>query len=152
MKMDPADIKRFRKLHFYVSVNLPEVRKVHVIIKTMKDLSGTIDEQTIKDALLWNQGPEIKIVKNLGAFGKFRFHKSTNEIRIDEDLVKEFQAGKGLRKTPNGQMVYLVGVTLLHELTHWADSRDGTDDAVPGDPTNEEGEEFERRLYGGVID
>ena len=68
-----------------------------------------------------------------------------------EPRVKEFEAGKGLRKTAHGHMVFLVGVTLLHELTHWADDQDGVDDPVPGDPTNEEGEEFERRVYGGIV-
>ena len=65
--------------------------------------------------------------------------------------MKEFEAGKGLRATTSGKQVYLVGVTLLHELTHWADAQDGHDDAVPGDPGNEEGEAFERAVYGGVI-
>ena len=41
--------------------------------------------------------------------------------------------------------VYLVGVTILHELTHWGDDQDGVD--RPG----EEGEEFEIKVYGKVI-
>jgi len=51
----------------------------------------------------------------------------------------------------NGKKVYLVGVTILHELTHWADAQDGVDDAVPGDPSNEEGEAYEKGVYGEVL-
>ncbi len=45
----------------------------------------------------------------------------------------------------------VAGVTLLHELTHWADAQDGVDNPVPGDPTNEEGMAFERDIYGKVM-
>lgn len=157
MKMDPADIKRFPKFHYYVSINMPEVAKVGTIINAIQSFSGTTSKQTIKDALIWNCGPRIKIVKNLTgsdgqpAFGEFTMGAGSQEIRIDEDLVREFERGKGLRKTPKGGLVYLVGVTLLHELTHWADDQDGVDDAIPGDPTNEEGEQFEIKVYGGII-
>lgn len=149
MRMDPADIKRFPKMRYYVSINIPQVAKVGVIINTIQDISGTIEKQTIKDALLWNKDPVIKIVKGLGALGAFSPNTSSNEIRVDEDLVKQFESGKGLRKTPKGQLVYLLGVTLLHELTHWADDQDGVD--FEGGSDGEEGNEFERRIYGGVI-
>lgn len=59
-------------------------------------------------------------------------------------MVDEFEAGKGKRVARAGD-VYLVGVTLLHELVHWGDDQDGID--RPG----AEGEEFERLIYGSVI-
>jgi hypothetical protein len=158
MQMDPADIKCFPKFHYYVSINIPEVAKVGTIINAIAGLSGTTSKQTIKQALIWNCGPRIKIVKDLRgddgkkAFGEFTMGANSQEIRIDKDLVREFERGKGLRKTPNGQLVYLVGVTLLHELTHWADDQDGVDDPIPGDPTNEEGEQFEIQVYGGIVE
>lgn len=158
MKMDPADIKRFPKFHYYVSINMPEVGKVTSIINAIKGLSGTIDAKTIQDALLWNQGPQIKIVKGLKSkktgkpsHGQFSMGSKSQEIRINEDTVKEFEKGKGLRKTVTGKLVYLVGVTLLHELTHWADDQDGVDDPIPGDASNEEGVQFEKKVYGGVV-
>ena len=48
----------------------------------------------------------------------------SNILRIDEKLVKDFEAGKGLVTMKNGKKVYLVGVTIPHELTHWADAQD----------------------------
>ena len=59
-------------------------------------------------------------------------------------IAFEFEAGRGRRVVRAGH-AYLVGVTLLHEMTHWADDQDGVD--RPG----EEGEEFERAMYGSVI-
>jgi len=74
-----------------------------------------------------------------------------NEIQIDEKLVRIFESGKDLRPMKNGAKVSVAGVTLLHELTHWADAKDGVDDLVPGDPTNEEGNAFELEVYGKII-
>lgn len=145
------DVKKFPALRYYLSINMPEVAKVNSILNAISTLSGTIDMAKLKEALYWGKGPVVKVVKNLGAFGAFTPNSSSNEIRIDEDLVKEFERGgnKGLRKTPKGQLVYLVGVTLLHELTHWADDQDGDD--FTGGVEGEEGDEFERVVYGGVI-
>ncbi len=151
MQIQAGDIKKFPKFAAYVSVKLPEVAKVDVIISTIQKLSGTIDKKTIKEALFWGKGPAIKIVPGLtcagvSSVGCFSFGTHSHEIRIKEERVKEFEAGKGLRKTAKGQMVYLVGVGLLHELTHWADDQDGTDD-----PPVEEGDEFEKAIYGAVV-
>ena len=151
MQMRAADIKKFRKFAAYVSVKMPEVAKVDVIISEIQKQAGTIDKKTIKEALLWGKGPMIKIVPGLkcggdSALGCFKPDSHSNEIEIGEETVREFESGKGLRKTPKGQHVFLVGVTLLHELTHWADDQDGVD--TPG----EEGEAFEKAIYGGVID
>ncbi len=144
MKMNPTDIKDFPKLHQYVSVALPKVQFVAPIINAIQKHAGTIDKQTIKDALLWGRGPSIKVVV-MSPLGEFTPNTSSNELRIQKQMVKDFEAGKGLRKTATGKLVYLVGVTLLHELTHWADDQDGID--TPG----EEGELYEKDIYGKVI-
>jgi len=149
--MQKDGIKKFRKFAAYVSVKMPEVAKVDVIISEIQKQAGTIDKKTIKEAMFWGKGPMIKIVPGLkcggtDALGCFDFGFHSDEIRIGEETVKEFEKGKGLRKTPKGQQVFLVGVTLLHELTHWADDQDSVDD-----PPEEEGEAFEKAIYGGVI-
>jgi len=68
-----------------------------------------------------------------------------------KSLVQAFEAGSDLRPTRKGVLVSVTGVTLLHELTHWADAKDGVDDPVPGDPSNEEGNAFELEVYGRII-
>lgn len=146
MQMSAGDIKKFPKFAAYVSTKMPEVRSIGVIISTIQRLAGTIDRATITNALVWGRGPMIKVVKDLGADGEFTPDIGSNEIRIDEKRVLDFEKGKGLVRTGHGKLVYLVGVILLHELTHWADDQDGVD--TPG----EEGWQFEDAVYGGIIE
>ncbi len=145
MQMTKEDIKAYPKFAKYVSVNIPDVANVVKIITNIQKYAGTISLAKIKEALVWGKGPMINVTVLVGAYGEFTPDSNSNEIRISDKVVKEFEEGKGLRKTPKGVFVYLAGVTLLHELTHWADDQDGVD--TPG----EEGEAFEQAIYGGVI-
>jgi Metallopeptidase toxin 3 len=144
MQMSREDIRNFPKLHQYVSCKIPEVRDVQIIINTIQKRAGTITKATIKEALVWGKGPMLKVV-DMAPLGEFTPDTSSNEIRLQKAMVRDFEAGKGLRKTAFGKLVFLVGVTILHELTHWADDQDGVD--TPG----EEGELFEKDVYGKVI-
>lgn len=144
MQMSAGDITTYPKLKQYVSVAIPKVVDVKPIMEAIHKYAGIIDEQKLKDALEWGKGPMIKIVV-MNDYGQFTPNSQSNEIRIQEAMVKEFEAGKGLRQTKKGKLVYLVGVTLLHELTHWADDQDGID------TEGEEGEHFENAVYGKVI-
>ena len=144
MQMSASDMKDFPKLKQYVSCALPKVQFVAPIINAIQKHAGTIDKQTIKDALIWGKGPMIKVLV-MSPLGAFTPNTSSNEIRIQKKMVQDFEAGKGLRKTATGKLVYLVGVTLLHELTHWADDQDGVD------TVGEEGELYEKDVYGKVI-
>jgi hypothetical protein len=143
MKMSTYDIKKYPKLAYYVRVNIPEVLKVPVIVNAFNKIGG-INRPTLRGALKWGAGPTIKITIPSGAFGEFTPDCHSMEIRIERKIVEDFEAGKGKRVARAGS-VYLVGVTLLHELIHWADDQDGID--RPG----EEGGEFERAMYGKVI-
>ncbi len=67
-----------------------------------------------------------------------------NTLSIVERLFIDFEAGRGVAPVGHSR-VYVLGVTLLHELVHWGDDQDGVDRA------GEEGEEFERTVYGGVV-
>lgn len=144
MQMSAADMRDFPKLKQYVSVALPKVQMVAPIINAIQKNAGTIDKATIKEALIWGKGPMIKVVV-MNPLGEFSPNIHSNELRIQKKMVQDFEAGKGLRKTAAGKLVYLVGVTLLHELTHWADDQDGVDTA------GEEGELYEKDVYGKVI-
>ncbi len=143
MKMTIADQKAYPKMAYYVRVDLPQVAGVRSIVAALKKIGG-VSKQTITNALRWNHGPEIKVTALVGAFGEFTPDSKSNEIRVDRKVVQDFEAGKG-RRVAHAGGVYLLGVTLLHEATHWADDQDGVD--RPG----EEGEELEKLLYGNVI-
>jgi len=143
MKMTDSDLKKYPKLTFYVKNNLPDIVHAPVIVQAMNKI-GQINRARLIAALKWGAGPRIKIVPGLAACGKFFPAAGSNELQIDQRLVKDFENGKGTRRARAGN-VYVVGVTLLHELIHWGDNLDGID------RLNEEGEEFERLVYGSVI-
>jgi len=155
MKLDAATIKKYPKLNYYLRVNMPDVAEVKAIVSQIKKLSGKTSRATIKNALKWGTKPTIKLVPNLicdgdKAYGCYSW--GSNTLQIDEQLVKDFEAGKGVVKNAAGKRVYLLGATLLHELTHWSDAQaGGYDDPVPGDPLNEEGNAFEKGVYGKVL-
>lgn len=155
MRIDPDTAKKFPAFRYYLSVDMPRVANVKAIVSQIKKLAGKTPRATITDALKYGRGPLIVVVPNLicagtKAFGCYKW--GGDEIQVDEDLVKDFEAGRGVVKNTSGQRVFLLGVTLLHELTHWADAQDGVDDLIAGDPSNEEGNAYETAIYGKVLD
>jgi hypothetical protein len=143
MKMSNADILTYPKFAKYVRYELHKVAKVPAIARAFQTI-GQLNSVSLKNALKWGQGPDIKITALVGALGEFTADSHSNEIRIKTHLVQDFEAGLDLRLVPGGQ-AHLAGVTLLHELVHWGDDQDGVDRA------GEEGEEFETTVYGSVI-
>ncbi len=144
MKMLNADIVVYKKFASYVKNELPKVATNKIIAKALLEI-GQLDGPTLKRALEWGSGPDIKITGLVDAYGEFTPDEKSNEIRIDTKVVSDFEAGRGWRRTKSGKKVALAGVTLLHELAHWGDDQDGID------REGEEGEEFETRVYGMVI-
>ncbi len=144
MKMTAADQSAYPKMAYYVKNDLPQVANNTTIANAMKRIGG-MDLKTLKDALAFGRGPEIKIVAALGACGEFTPNDSSQELRVAKRLVQDFEAGKGKAKTSSGKQVYVLGATLLHELVHWGDDQNGKDRA------GEEGNEFENAVYGMVI-
>lgn len=144
MIMTRADQTSFPKFTRYVRYSLPAVVDVKSIVAAFAKY-GQIDRATLKRALTWGNEPHITIREFPGAIGLFNGSVDADEINIHTRIVRSFEDGHGLRRNKWGAGVYLVGVTLLHELTHWADNRDGID--FP----DEEGEQFEKDVYGMVI-
>src|SRR5262249_15133714 len=128
----------------HLSTVLPTYQNNQLVIDTMHKLAGGITKDAIKAALVWGQGPTVRVVDLPdGTYGMFNKGMKSNIIFISTKLVDEFLKGKGLRKTPKGELVEQVTMTLLHELTHWADDQDGKD-AHPG---TEEGWELEKTVW-----
>ena len=143
MRMTAADIKTYPNFAHYVKNDLPKIISVPAIVQAMNKV-GQINRAKLQIALAWGTGPAIKITPLVGAYGEFTPNIKSNEIRIQTKIVQDFEAGKGIRLARAGN-IYLVGATLMHELVHWGDDQDGVD--RPG----EEGNEFERLVYGSVI-
>lgn len=156
MKMSPADIAAHPKFHQYIKNEMPKMVHVNPIISAIKKFSGATSRFSIKQALTWGTEPSIEIVTSLhcdavSAYGCYPVWGG-NKIQIDRNLVRAFEAGRDKRLTTSGLLVSVAGATLLHELTHWADAKDGFDNPVPGDPLNEEGNAFELEVYGKILD
>lgn len=143
MKMTSSDITTYPKFANYVKNDLPNIISNTSIVRAMQ-VVGQLNRASLISALTWGSGPDIKISPLAGACGEYTPGSGSNEIRIDKNIVLDFEAGRG-RKVARAGNVYLVGATLLHELVHWGDDKDGID--RPG----EEGEEYERLVYGSVI-
>lgn len=144
MIMTSTDQVAFPKFTKYVRNSLPTVVDVKPIVAAFAKY-GQINRVTLKRALTWGNEPHITIREIDDAIGLFNASVDPDEINIHTRIVREFEDGHGLRKNKWGKGVFLVGVTLLHEMIHWADNIDGTD--FP----DEEGEQFERDVYGMVI-
>lgn len=142
MRMSLADQKAYPKLTAYVKHELPTVVHVPSIVRVMKRV-GQLNSTMLRKALSWGTNPDLSVQPLVDAFGKFT--PGTHELRIDKPMVEEFEAGRGRRVARAGG-VYLVGVTILHELVHWGDDQDRTHNP------SEAGETFETLIYGGVID
>lgn len=65
---------------------------------------------------------------------------------LNLDDVNRFINGKGMGHTPAGRDVPVLGVALLHALCHWGNHRKRLAEKF------EQGFEFERLTYGGIID
>ncbi|RVT84220.1 hypothetical protein DXV76_11055 [Rhodobacteraceae bacterium CCMM004] len=144
MRMSFVDQALFRKFRTYVKDDMPEVAKVGKIRRAFQRY-GQLDRASLERALRWGEQPTIDVTPLSGSYGEFVPTPGNNVIKIDTDLVRKFEAGTDLVKTRSGAKVHLAGVTILHEMIHWADNIDGTD--YPG----EEGEKFERMVYGKVL-
>ena len=125
MKMSAADQASFPKLKQYVRYKLPEVANIPIIRAAMLEIAQ-LNHSKLKAALAWGNEPTLKVTILSGAVGEFTPDIGSNEIRLDTRMVQECESGRGLRNAKAGR-VYLVGVTILHELTHWGDDQDGVD-------------------------
>ena len=133
--MQLKDTKTFPKFAKYVSTILPLMAHVKSIVSAIDSISELGDEKAIKDALSWGHGPvlEIRILidKQIGnkvCSPRAGYTPHTNIIVMRQRDVSAYEQGKDMRKTANGHMVHIVGVQLLHELTHWARDKAGKDE------------------------
>jgi hypothetical protein len=133
----------YPKFAAYVRNDLPSVAKVGAIKRAFEKY-GQLDGASLKRALEWGNDPLINVTDLTYAYGEFTPDSSSNEVRIDVDLVKDFEAGRDWVTNKQGLKLHLAGATILHEMVHWADDQDGVD--YPG----EEGELFEQAVYGKV--
>ena len=150
MQLSDDDQSTYPKLVEYVKFRMPEVLGVPLIVKNMKTF-GSLPLEEFRAAMAWGRGPKIiiKILTNacggLGeANGCFDSGNPT-QIELDSDTLDNFikdAYGKGCDLTKSGKKVFIVGTTLLHELCHWGNYKNGVNEAT------EAGIAFEVATYG----
>lgn len=101
---------------------------------------GQFSELKANEVLMWGKGPSIVVMNTGNAYGKFTPGSKT--VKLNETYAREFERLKG---KDSYIMMFIIGITLLHELVHYGDDQDGID--TPG----EEGEMFENYVYGEFI-
>jgi hypothetical protein len=151
--MHADQIKDYPQFSRFVSTDLPNVANVKSIVSAMAKWSGASTDK-IGEGLRWGSGPfamvKALVPKQQGGHVSTPtggYTLGTNEIVVSMRHVGLFQTGDDWRKAQGGQ-VHLVAVILLHELVHWARDKAGLTD----DPDVEVGFEFEKQIYGWVID
>ncbi|HEY5911075.1 MAG TPA: hypothetical protein VJA21_10775 [Verrucomicrobiae bacterium] len=153
MKMTAADIKKYPKFAHYVRHDVPDLIYVPSVMHNLKT-KGHLTDAESRHALRWGHEPLIVITDLSGgqcgvpsAYGCTRKAKH-NQIEIDEGTVKDFETspdGLGVGKNAKGKNVYIVGVTLLHELCHVGHYRHGKAEKA------EAGFAFENAAYGKSV-
>jgi Metallopeptidase toxin 3 len=153
MRMSPEQIRDYPQFAHYVATALPKAIEQKKVLEGLKNNSGA-SEDIIKEGLYWGKGPTVNVKmlvpqqrdgRVYTPTGGYTLH--TNIIDVATADVGRYQTGQDMRKTALGQ-VHLITVILLHELTHWARERSNTEES----PDKEDGFEFEKEVYGKIIE
>jgi len=153
MRMNAEQIRDYAKFAQHVRTALPAVVREKKIVEAIKNHSGA-DEAIIMKGLTWGSGPIINVKALVPQqrdghvytpTGGYTLHSDTIDVSMAD--VGRYQTGQDIRSTGRGQ-VHLITIILLHELTHWAREKSGTNET----PGKEDGFEFEEEVYGRIIE
>ncbi len=153
MKLSDEDQKNHPQLTQYVRYSMPQVINVGVIVKAVHE-HGLLSVDEFKKALTWGEPPLIKIadssVVKCGTVNSwYGCNRNDQEIEVDLETVTTFEKGgigANVDKNAAGKNVYLLGVTLLHELCHWGHKLKKT-----AETAGHAGDLYEKAAYGRVL-
>ena len=140
MLMTTATQKQYPHLTSFVFGELSKVpfKKPKVFTAFLK-WSELTTGQAIT-ALTKCSNPVLEIMVMPGSNGKFRGSTKPNTIYLAKAVADRFEVDHA---KPEAKL--LVESTILHEMVHWGDWKDGEDQEP------EEGKEFEKEAYGKDI-
>jgi hypothetical protein len=152
--MSGADIKAHKQFARFVSLRIPLLATSR-LVRSIQKAAGNYPAAKIKRALQWNTPPGINIkafAVTQTAGGQTRVHggytEKSNILDISAYDVALYEDGQQDRRTtPKGTQVHLIEVVLLHEFVHWVKEQVGG----AGSIGVEEGYEFEKDFYGGIL-
>jgi RHS repeat-associated protein len=126
----------------YLKNNIAEILNSPEIMSALSTY-GQLTSAEVKAALVWGEGPTIKITELESRNGRFISNIHSDELLLNKEIVDNLEKALAENKQAN---LLLVTSTILHEFTHYGDDQDGSD--YPG----EEGTEFEKAVFGDDID
>lgn len=133
------DMIDYPNLTHWVRRELPKIPNKTKVWKAFKKF-GQLNNFTAIKVLNWNDFSPLLRIKVLGNDnGQFNSNKPDTVI-LAKEIATRFE--KDFAKP---EAVLLLESTILHELVHWGDHRDGIDQSW------EEGAEFEKEAYGENI-
>ena len=153
MKLSAADIKKYPKFAQYVRVAIPQLVHNKVVMHNLKT-KGSLTDSEARHALQWGTEPLVVVTDlshgQCGVPSAYGCTRGTNlhQIEIDEATVADFESSPyklGVGKNAKGASVFIVGVTLLHELSHLGMFKHSKVEAV------EAGDAFELVTYGKAV-
>ncbi len=130
----------YPKLSIWIQANMPKVKtKPKVWAAFMK--YSELDPSQASQALTPGQSPEVHFAVMPGVNGRFSGTSFPNRIYLAKSVCDRFEKSD----SKNISMHILIESTLLHEVVHWGDWKDGVDQV------GEEGKTFEKEAYGKDI-
>ena len=136
--------EKYPRLNLYLQKGIQGILDNPKIMDALR-YAGRFSDNQIKEMVTYGKGPIINVTNTDGSYGYFTPKSNSKTLNIDEETVKKLEDAKGFDADI---YLFLVAVTILHESSHYGDDLAGN----PEGPDREDGNEFEKRAYGKVID
>jgi len=140
MKISSDFRSAYPKLSAWIELNLPKVKTKTKVWAAFIKYSELNPAKALL-AITPGQLPEIHFDLMPRANGKFSGSRFPDRVYLAKSICDKFEK----TDSNNSKMHILVESTLLHEMVHWGDWKDGIDQA------GEEGKMFEHAAYGRDI-
>lgn len=143
MKISAGFQKQYPCLAKWICDNLPKVTNNAKVFKAFQKYAE-LSKLNATQCLTAGTDPTIDFRHMPDANGEFEGGKFANTVFLAKTICDKFETSA--KDAKDKRMHLLVESTLLHEMVHWGDWKDGVDQA------GEEGKAFEKAAYGKDID
>lgn len=142
MFIAPGLAWNYPRAALWIRFNIPTVIFKTRVFEAFKEYAE-LNTVTATLALTHGTPPLIDYEVMPNANGKFRGSSSPNTVFLAKSILERYENNEADRKDP--RMHLLLESTILHEMCHWGDWKDGHDHPL------EEGKEFEKAAYGADV-
>ena len=134
--------KKYPRLNLYLQKGIQGILDNPKIMHALR-VAGRFTNEQIKEMVTYGQGPTINVTPLESQYGFFISGINSTTLNIDEYTVNELENAEGFDAV---ESLFFIGVTILHEFSHYGDD-------LAGNPEEdrEDGEVYEKNAYGIVI-